>query len=301
MAGKRWQPLFVFLAGSLSGVSLLGLLSAGGHGSLPSPPADGQRATYARSAIAKADAVDEQGGSEQSEADSAAALTADADEVVTTAPPRPDSAERDGASADAGHSLADVLARLEAEYHRIATARAAAPPVLTHDVTAPLPQEQPVARAPSAERSAMSDAAPALLAVQQAAVGRQPPAAPASDSRSPTPPPEPTAPVVATEEASVRTVVIREVSENISPDSAQQQVTAELQRFAALQQISAAQQFALLQYLQYLPATPSRTAPAARTDPRGPRNGRIIPATPSSISATDNPWGFTYPPTVLVR
>jgi hypothetical protein len=300
MAGTRWQPLFVFLAGSLSGVSLLGLLSAGGQESLPSPSGDGQRATYARSAVANADAGagDEQGGSDQPEADSAAATTADADKVVTAAPTPLVSAEGDGASADAGHSVADVLARLEAEYHRMATARAAAP---ADDVTTPLPEEPPVERSASFERSASSDPGPALATVQHAAIARQRPAAAASDTRSPTPLPQPAAPVVAIEEASVRTVVIREVSENTSPDSAQQQVTAELQRYAALQQISAAQQFALLQYLQFLPAAPSRTAPAARTDPRRPRNGRIIPATPSSISATDNPWGFTYPPTVLVR
>lgn len=295
MAGKRWQPLFVFLAGSLSGVSLLGLLSAGGQGSLPSPSSDRQRASDAPSVVAKADAVEEQGGSDRSEPDDAAAPTADAGKVVAPAPPRLDSADGDGSLADPGHSLADVLARLEADYHRIAAARAAELPPPSHAVTAPLPQEQRVERALATERSA------SLGALQQAATARQAPGAATSDTRSPALPREPTAPVAATEEASVRTVVIREVSENTSADSAQQQVTAELQRFAALQQISAAQQFALLQYLQLLPAAPSRIAPAAPGDPRRPRNGRIIPATPSSISATDNPWGFTYPPTVLVR
>ena len=88
----------------------------------------------------------------------------------------------------------------------------------------------------------------------------------------------------------------------------QSQQVAALQQVALLQQAALAQQMALtqqvvmLQYLQLVSQGSNARigAPAAHV-PRRPSGGRIVDTLPSTFSATDNPWGFTYPPMTLVR
>jgi hypothetical protein len=87
----------------------------------------------------------------------------------------------------------------------------------------------------------------------------------------------------------------------------QSQQVAALQQVALLQQAALAQQMALtqqvvmLQYLQLVSQGSNPRVGAAAHVPRRPSGGRIVDTLPSTFSATDNPWGFTYPPMTLVR
>jgi hypothetical protein len=79
-----------------------------------------------------------------------------------------------------------------------------------------------------------------------------------------------------------------------------QQQLAQMQQLAALQQITLVEQFTLLQ-LQLLSLSPAPQTSVPTRPRRRARGDRIVASLPSSISATDNPWGFDLQPSVLVR
>jgi hypothetical protein len=77
-----------------------------------------------------------------------------------------------------------------------------------------------------------------------------------------------------------------------------------MQQLAALQHASMIEQYTLLQ-LQLLSQSQSLVSATPATLPKGSqrraRGSRIVASRASSISATDNPWGFDLQPSVLVR
>lgn len=277
MVAKRWSPLCVFLGGCLSGAAVIGLHWGGGGPELP-PNSGGSEVTHAsESPIEKAGLVGERDCPEH-EGETSTHRAADAVEFVTARPT--DTGNGNNPSAEAGKSVADVLARLEAEYRRqVAPAQAdeMTTPV-TADFARPLPNEQPLEISRQQEQNSVSE--------------------PASDTRMATLPAKP-APISSAEEIPARSEPTPGVSERALIDGGQQQVTAQIQELAALQQVALVQQFALLQYLQLLSLAPSPGA--AAPPPRRVPSGRMVAGFASSISDTNNPWGFNLPPTVLVR
>jgi hypothetical protein len=196
-----------------------------------------------------------------------------------------------------GDSVAEVLARLEAQY-REHSAKASPPPAPPPSAEAVAEQARTPTPTPTAkveEAAPKDERAPGLVA-----------AAPKT-SLTEAAPPEAAKPAPAPPEASAPVELAQNVSEALA-ESAEgqhlknqlQQVTA-LQQAALVQQAALAQQFAVLQYLQlYSLSLNPRVATPART-PRAPVSHRIVDTLPSSFSASDNPWGFVYPAPVLLR
>jgi len=216
----------------------------------------------------------------------------------------PQTKTADAHTAEAGNSVADVLARLEAEYRqRIATARASevdSPP--GDDRVRARANEQSPLVSPAHDRSEVT--APKLSPNAEPEVARVaaplPAASPSAlDVRLATLPAAPKPALSAAESATQSVASLQDVQNVV--DSRQRQVSFQIQELAILQQATLVQQFTLLQYLQLLSLSPSPPRALPLPPQRRMRNGRIVAGFPSSISGTDNPWGFDFPPTVLVR
>lgn len=204
-----------------------------------------------------------------------------------------DLARADEAASEAGNSLAEVLMRLEASYRQAVAAE-------------PSPVEAPVAHAPATS----NDEDVAEAAVEPASAPVATPAAPVvvaatePATRSPRPLPA-KAPEVTADNARIARapehsppgdVHIGDVHQNIYLGEVHQ---GDLLQVAQLHQ---AQQLAILQYMQLIAlSSQAKQAPSrrAQTAP-GPISRRPQPFS-TSLTNPDNPWGFDFPPTVLVK
>jgi hypothetical protein len=271
--------LLVFAGGCLSGAVLIGFMREQPESARAPKP---MKAWEGR-AVTLAHASDSRDG------DDGATSAMPAEPEVGTASPK--SIEpSDGDAPEAGDSLAEVLARLEATYREGLTPSRVAPatPPSAPDHVAPALAAAPVSSAVAAAAPVAAATRPVELPAptpKSVHVPVQP--APALENEAPR--------VVASrDEAPARNVHVGDVN-NVNIGSVH------------LGDVVQVQQLALLQYMQLLALTPGAGIAA-------PRAGRVPPAhaprrqlprrpPPFSTSLTDpnNPWGFDFPPTVLAK
>jgi hypothetical protein len=279
MLANRLPLLLAFAAGSL-GTALVGFSRGEPETAMPPQtrhvveqavvPSD---ATIAVTNDARADALPK---------DAQSAEPADATAHGETAP-------------EAGNSIAEVLMRLEASY-RQARAELEEEPVAAAGETPPAAAEAVPASAPApAASAAVPPAAIAAASAPAAAVAALPARTDAPASATSTVAAE-TVPVArARSDARASDIHVGEVHQNIYLGNVHRGDVLQVQQLQL-------QQLAILEYLQLLalssqgsPASPGRAQAPGRAPARRPR--------PFSMALTnpDNPWGFDFPPTVLVK
>jgi hypothetical protein len=279
MYAKRWSTLCVFFGGSISGAALVGAALIGWHSADRTPESSRHAGGAQQSLELDVPAPNLVSLEERADTDRAVAQSARDAAARVPAPHDADADDFDEASARAGRPFADVLAGLEAEYRKqIAAARSA-------ELTAS--REGASDRAVPAPAEARSDAHEPSSADRVA----QPSAA--HELRRAVPP-------VTAPEAAPERVAMRELPET-APSLGATPAAPQRQEPVAVQQVTVVQQLAVLQYLQVLPPSHGGRAGRAPAAQRRAANRRIVGSLPSSISDTDNPWGFDLPPTVLVR
>jgi hypothetical protein len=221
----------------------------------------------------------------------------DATDARVTEPRAPANGHRDGmkapspkdeeiaaeSPAEPGSSVADVLLSLEAAYRQgLEAARAAEP------ATAPVPVLPQATAAISAAPAAVAPAAPAAPATPAVAVAPTAPVAPAAIPPPVSAPPIEAAPALATRETvRLRDVHVGDVHQSNSVSTVNHG------------DVYLLQQLAILQNLQLYGLSPYGRATAPAHTPRG--TTRRAPPFPTSLTNPDNPWGFDFPPTVLVK
>ncbi|MFZ5892772.1 MAG: hypothetical protein ACOY0T_17060 [Myxococcota bacterium] len=329
MDAKRWSPLWIFGAGCLSGAVFIGWYSDGAGRDLSS---DAQQPASTR---VNARAAERTGAPRVDHV--AQPVASNVAKPLPSA--QPDREQREESATEDSKSVADVLARLEAEYRqRNAPPRAVEPSTapsavvstvasLPPEATRTLPNESSREHARNQEAAKPSSARARL---DEPRVEEKPPTTPATNAAATnatavtTITARATAAATTTTTASttasagtttaaedaVKAVLLgaSDVQEKLLADASQQRISAQLQQVTALQQAAVvqqaalAQQFAMLQYLQLLllSSTP-RVAIPPQIPQRSLAGRRIVDTLPSSISATDNPWAFNYPPPVLLR
>jgi hypothetical protein len=270
--------LLVFAGGCLSGAVLIGFMREQPESARAPKPMK----AWEDRAVTLAHASDS-----RDDDDGAANAVPAESEVAAAAPKRIEPS--DGDAPEAGASLAEVLARLEATYReRLVASQVppAAPP--------PAPDHVAPALAAAPVSSVVAVAAP----VAAAAPVELPTAAPKS-VHVPVPP-EPAleneAPrvVASRDEAPARNVHVGDVN-NVNIGSVH------------LGDVVQVQQLALLQYMQLLALTPGAriAAPRAGIVPPAHAPRRQLPRRPppfsTSLTDPNNPWGFDFPPTVLAK
>jgi hypothetical protein len=300
MAANRWSPLSVFLAGGVSGAALIGVYA---HGSATQMQNNAGHTQHERDSEPRREealllervdsdltnpgrAAEPQGPSVVAKGDSTAAV-APGNGV--------EAAERKSeneAPAEAGRSLAQVLAGLEAEYRR---------QVSTPDPPSP---EKPLAveAASPSQPLAVEAASPARPPSASAALSASGPAEHEPKHVGPDAAPARNVSTVPTAEETLATNQQHLVAEQIQQLTALQQL-AMAQQVAASQQLAIAQQLALLSYLQLVPVPPASASPRAPQERRLPRGAFVtrFPSSENAISNTNNPSGFYWTPTILVR
>jgi hypothetical protein len=265
MDGKHSSPLWPFAVGCLTGAVVLGWRVGNGEGTAAGSARDANSKSLTEVAAA-------------SVAPPSAGITSKPAPATST-----NAEAKEDTVADTGSSVAEVLARLEAEYRQRNTPKPAADPPAAASTAAPLADE------PAATETSPSPEVAAAPPVEQKLA--------LNDAQ------EGTAPVVS----------VRIVQETPVNEAGQQRLEAELQQVATLQQVTAlqqaalaqqtalVQQFALLQYLQLFSQAPNSRVAVSAPGQRRAASRRIVDTLPSSISATDNPWGFELQPLVLPR
>lgn len=268
MDAKRLQLLGAFAAGCLATLAFVGSRFSDGE---DRPNAVVARVVTAPPALA-ANLEDEADGSALVAAPAKAASSATLE---------------DDAKTESGRSVAEVLGRLEAAYREelgraqggreevavapaepersaSETAAAVAPPVMAPAAIAPAASVAPVLTAPAA-------------VVDHAAVNAAP------------------APVlVAQTEAPARSVTtgdihVGDTHRNLNAGSVHQGDAYVLQ-----------QQLALIQYIQFVALSQHGAVAAPPQNARKPLPRRV-PVFSTHLTNPDNPWGFDFPPTVLVK
>ena len=209
---------------------------------------------------------------------------------LETAPAEPTADIGAEAPAEPGSSVADVLLRLEAAYRdRLAAAAPPQPAATVADTKAP--EQPPHEEAPTtlAALTAAPKLVPPTRAPPTAALEPNAPAPVAlqANALAPAPVTLPTnAPAPATLQGDAHAVAAL-------PSSAPPTVTAH-QSDAYL-----AQQLAILQYMQLLALSPYARVASSSYAGRGVT--RRAPAFQSTLTNPDNPWGYDFPPTILVK
>jgi hypothetical protein len=184
-----------------------------------------------------------------------------------------------GARTEPGSSVADVLMRLETAYRQglSAAAPVETPAPAAEQLPAVPPETATIAEAPPREQTAAALAARAT----------PPKSAPEVVAQAAAAPPDP-APVLAVRDvAGPRDIHVGDVHQNTHIGNVHQG------------DVNNVQQLALLQYFQLLALPPqTRFSPPAQGSRRGTRH--VAPYSFPLINP-DNPWGFDFPPTVLVK
>jgi hypothetical protein len=273
MVAKRMPLLWVFAGGCLSGATLIHFWRADTEAAPPPTRVAVERAADAP-AIATASIAHTQAASPESTG-AKPTTPKDADDVSA-------------APAEPGHSVAEVLARLEAEYRQgLAAALPTEPPASVEQAIAPAA----VAAPPPA--LAPTPAPPATIIATAAPPPREVPARALPTLEEPAVVAAATAaPDVHVDKVDIGAVHIGDVHQST-------QVSYVQQNDAYLLQL---QQLALLQNLQFLALSPYARLPASGSPAHKP-NGttRRPPAFPTSLTNPDNPWGFDFPPTILAK
>jgi hypothetical protein len=272
MLAKRWHLVSAFAGGCLC----TGLLVVVLHDdqSTPAPSAREQGAsTAAPVELTPPSATTLDQPSED-------AATAPTGTAVVAAPAPPVD------PADAGRSVAEVLAQLEASYR----AGLAPPPSVVEALQALAP---PAAVTPP---PSPAPAAPSALAVAPPQ-----PAAGAPGSAAATPAPvAPSASAVAVALADAPTPLAPSAAQPLAEDREARERAAYLA--SALQfELYQQQQLAMLQYLALIAQTspPPPQGPSGQASPRFPP--RRSPSFNFPLTNPSNPWGFDLPPTVLAK
>ena len=271
MLANRLPLLLAFAAGSL-GTALVGF----GRGETARTPTVSQQSTRARAVAAPAELVPAQHEQDLA-APEVAASTAEVAPVT-----------------DSGNSVAEVLMRLEESYRRALAERDDEEPAVRN--IAAEADTALVAKTPVDEHAAPK----AAVALAAAPVSTPAPVASAERHTPPpqTPPARDTGAVQLAQVASPSPpagVHVGDVHQNIYLGNVHQGDLLHVQRLQF-------QQLAMLQYMQLLAlSSQAGTAPPARSHaPRGATPRRPRPFS-TSLTNPDNPWGFDFPPIVLVK
>ena len=183
------------------------------------------------------------------------------------------------ARAEPGSSVADVLMRLEAAYRQGLSA--AAP------VDAPPPAAEPVPAVPP-ETTTIADAPPReQTAVALAATATPPKSAPEVVAPAAAVPSEPAPVLAARDVAGPSDIHIGDVHQNTHVGNVHQG------------DVNHVQQLAVLQYFQLLTLPPQTRFSSPAQSPR--KGTRHVAPYSFPLMNPDNPWGFDFPPTVLVK
>jgi hypothetical protein len=278
MLANRLPLLLAFAAGSL-GTALVGFSRGETETAVPA-----QTRHVVEQAVVPPDATiavtnDEREGALAKDAPSAE--PADATAHGETAP-------------EAGNSIAEVLMRLEASY-RQARAEPDVEPVAAPEETPPAAPEAVAASAAAPPASAAVPPTTIAVASAPAAVAAIPARTEAPASATPPDAAEISPVAHARSDARASDIHVGDVHQNIYLGNVHQGDVLQVQQLQL-------QQLAILEYLQLLAlssqgssAFPGRAQPPGRAPARRPR--------PFSMALTnpDNPWGFDFPPTVLVK
>lgn len=244
----------------------------------------------------------------------AAEAASEAPSPLQAAPAKQDAEPADSAApSEQGSSLADTLARLEQSYRDVlATAPQPTHPRPATDAPLEAPDTLPPTKRDEATPAAQ-DATTSAVAAAPPAVPPPPSVAPVAVALAPAPntpsvtaaPPADYAPIaLAAAEPAPQQVVMGDAQHNVFIGGANQGNVYQMQ-----------QQLVMLQYMQlmapYAMMSPYRgRAPVGRMRaPTAPTAAQRASAAaysatsafPTSLTNTDNPWGFDFPPTVLVR
>jgi len=284
MLARRQSLLWTFAGGCLSGAALIGWW----HGDVATVPPEASLASTAElpGQPSRAHSVNDGTG----------------DARVEPSPPRADAVDvADDPQAEPGSSsVADVLARLEAAYREgLAAAKApaaAAPVIAAPAVEVPAREAAPGAVAAAAALPSIpaQPATPTALAPAPTTPAALAPA-PATPAAAPqaekllaaAPPPGAQPALAARGETQPRDAHVASVEQSRSAASVQQGDVYQLQ------------QLAVLQYMQLL----ALSSYGGLATPGYRSRGVAVraPAFKSSLTNPDNPWGFDFPPAVLVK
>jgi hypothetical protein len=203
----------------------------------------------------------------------------------TEAPSPKDEAIAAESAAEPGSSVADVLLSLEAAYRQgLEVARAVEPTTAQVSVlpraTAAISEAPAPAPAPPAPAPPIAPTSPAVALAAPAAPAAIPPPASVPSVEA--------APALASKETvRLRDVHVGDVHQSNSVSTVNHG------------DVFLLQQLAILQNLQLYGLSPYGRATAPAHTPRG--TTRRAPPFPTSLTNPDNPWGFDFPPTVLVK
>jgi hypothetical protein len=177
---------------------------------------------------------------------------------------------------ESGSSVAEVLARLEQAYRQELDA-------------APAPELPPT----PAKDPAVTIAPPQVVANPQPAVANPQPvvANPQPVVANPQPAVANPQPVVAVANPQPAVANIGNVEQNVHVGNVHQGDTYKVEQVAVLQYVP--------QYIPFVPLVPS--ARPAPVQPSRRVMSRRTPASPTALMNPENPWGFDFPPTVLVK
>jgi hypothetical protein len=266
MLAKRWHVLTAFAGGCLSTV-LLVVVWRGEEGALDRADGRDRRTEEREDVVATPPAA------------SVAAV-----EAATVAVPTPAARAAGEPTAESGRSLAEVLARLEAEYRERLVAVPSRPAPANDEPQPVAPAVPAIAPAPTAV------AVPSTVAVAAPAPEVAAPPAVAAPAARAAPPSEPS-PVPA-----AVAMPTRDERTDDADRAARDLYLANLYQMEAYQR----QQLAILGYLELLSASSSGKAAPPPGVPVRP-NTRRSPSFSFPLTNPNNPWGFNHPPTVLAK
>jgi hypothetical protein len=273
MLARRLPLLWVFAGGCLSGAALIHFWR--GDAEVILPPAQ---------------AMIERAATPPPLATASAQAPAVSPEAVSATPAGPEHTDDVSASPpEQGHSVAEVLARLETEYRQglVAGTPAGAVSAVRDDVApaaTAAPQPAPGPEPAPAVIAAVPPAPTHEAAVRELPAREEPSVALVAAVTTATPPA-----AVHVSNVDIGAVHIGDVHQNT-------QVSYVQQNDAYLLHL------ALLQNLQLLALSPyARLSPPASPAHRPNGTTRRPPAFPSSLTNPDNPWGFDFPPTILAK
>ncbi len=281
MLARRLTLLTVFVGGCLSGATLIVFW----RGEAPAVPS-GEEPAVATQLRSR----DEPAAEAPTEVPVAHVTTKRAPASAELSPPKDAPAPTLGdvtgtaSPADAGSSVADVLASLEAAYRQKVAAAAPSAPPEPAPIADPTPSPAPAPAATAVVVAGRAPIAPPQPVAQAELVARRPEAQPpvTSDTAA--------APAVAARDDARPTITVRDVHHTTYVNNVHQGDVVLMQQLALLQNI---QLLALSPYARpTAPAFPVHT-------PRG--TTRRAPPFATSLTNPDNPWGFDFPPTVLAK
>jgi hypothetical protein len=290
MLAKRLPLLTAFASGGLSVATLFAFWLGG----TDTAPALGQQRPserarpLAQASVREQASPDDGSALRQAERKQAPEPTPAPDPAPSEAPPSGGVSADSTAPSDAepGSSVADVLIGLEAAYRQ----GLAAPPAGTStSAPASAPAITPPAPPPALVREVSPPPAASKETAVVAADAPSPPkSAPSASAAATSPTVAAPAPALVAN-ARPTNVHVGDVHQNISGRDTHQGDVVQVQ------------QVAVFQYLQWFNLPPGTTTSSPPPTRRPGMMTRGRPTTLTSITNPDNPWGFYFPPTPLVK